>query len=280
MAIGYHLRRRGRGFVILDQGAEVGASWRKRWDSLRLFTPAGFSHLPGMAFPAGPAESPTKDAMADYLATYAQRFALPVELSTTVVAVDRAGTDLLVTASDGRSWRARNVVVATSALGRPQVPEFAGDLDPAVVQLRSSTYRRPRQLPTGPVLVVGAGNSGAEIAVDLASPERVVWLAGRNVGHVPPLGTWTYPLMRVLDGPGAPWHDGACGAARNPWAASDPVTCRRSAFDGCRGRSVPATASRCSTTTRRFPWARWSGAPGFAPTIASFGYRCVTVRAG
>lgn len=203
LAVGYHLRRVGRGFVILDQNAEPGASWRHRWDSLRLFTPAGFSHLPGMAFPAGRSESPTKDAMADYLAAYAQRFTLPVELSTTVAAVERAGTALLVTASDGRAWRSDNVVVATSAHSRPHVPGFARDLDPAVLQLHSHAYRRPGQLPAGSVLVVGAGNSGAEIAVDLASSERQVWLAGRDVGHVPPLGAWTYPLMRLLGRPGA-----------------------------------------------------------------------------
>ncbi|WP_300008304.1 NAD(P)-binding domain-containing protein [Pseudonocardia sp.] len=203
LAVGFHLRRCGRAFVVLDADSEIGGSWRRRWDSLRLFTPAGFSHLPGMPFPADRRESPTKDAMADYLAAYARRFALPVELSTVVVAVDRAGADLRVVATDGRAWQARDVVVATGAHGRHHVPDLAADIDPAVLQVHSGQYRRPEQLPTGPVLVVGAGNSGAEIAVDLASPDRQVYLAGRDVGHVPPLGTWTYPLMRGLGRPGS-----------------------------------------------------------------------------
>lgn len=94
LAVGYHLRRLGRGFVVLDRDAEVGASWRRRGELLRLFTPAGFSHLPGTAIPAAPDDCPTKDAMARLPRAYAGRFALPVELSTTVVAVDRADAHL------------------------------------------------------------------------------------------------------------------------------------------------------------------------------------------
>ncbi|MEU4376992.1 flavin-containing monooxygenase [Pseudonocardia alni] len=208
LATGYHLQRRGGDAVILDAADQVGASWRRRWDSLRMFTPAGFSHLPGMGFPARAGESPTKDAMADYLRAYARRFALPVELGTRVQAVRRDGAELLVTAADGRRWRARNVVVATSAHSRPCIPDVAAVLDRGVTQLHSGDYRRPEQLPAGPVLVVGAGNSGAEIALDLVVPaaggtERRVYLAGRDVGHVPPLGSWTYPLMQMLGRPGA-----------------------------------------------------------------------------
>ena len=203
LATAQQLRRRGCDFVILDAGHEVGASWRQRWDSLRLFTPAGFSHLPGMAFPGARVEYPTKDAMADYLSSYADHFGLPIELDTRVEQVRRDDRDLLVTAADGRRWCARNAVVATSAHSRPVVPVIATALSPQITQLHSSAYRHPDQLPDGPVLVVGAGNSGAEIALDLTGTttggsERLVYLAGRDVGHIPPLGTWTYPLMQAL----------------------------------------------------------------------------------
>lgn len=207
LATGYHLRRRRRQFVILDAGTELSVSWRDRWDSLRLFTPAGFSHLPGMHFPATAAESPTKDGMADYLVGYTDRFALPVKLATRVESVRRDGVDLLVTSTDQQRWRARNVVVATGAHSQPFLPDVAAMLDGRISQLHSSDYRRPSQLPDGPVLVVGAGNSGAEIALDLSSPGdargRPVYLAGRDVGHMPRLGTWTYPLMQLLGRPGA-----------------------------------------------------------------------------
>ncbi|WP_232661274.1 flavin-containing monooxygenase [Pseudonocardia sp. TRM90224] len=203
LAVGYWLQRHHRSFVILDRAAEVGAAWRNRWDSLRLFTPAGFSHLPGLQFPGPPSAAPTKDEMADYLAAYARHFALPVELGTAVDSVEQSGEQLLVTATDGRGWLARDVIVATGAHTRPHIPGFAGDLDPAIVQLHSSGYRRAAQVPVGAVLVIGAGNSGAEIAADLAAAGREVVLSGRDVGHIPQLGPWTYPLMRLLGRPGA-----------------------------------------------------------------------------
>ncbi len=207
LATGHQLRVRGRDFVILDAGLEIGDSWRNRWDSLRLFTPAGFSHLPGMPLPARRDELATKNAMAEYLLAYANRFNLPVELGTRVESVSRAGKDLLVTATDGRRWRARNVVIANSAHGLPLIPDFAAELGDHVTQLHSSGYRRPSEMSTGAVLVVGAGNSGAEIALDLtrstaSGPERAVYLAGRDVGHVPPMGRVIFPLMRLLGGAG------------------------------------------------------------------------------
>ena len=205
LATGYHLAKRNEDFVVLDAAPAVGGSWRDRWDSLRLFTPAGFTHLPGLPFPAGRNEHPGKDAVADYLAGYAEQIELPVQLGVRVQAVRRDGPHLLVVAG-ARRWRARNVVLATGAHHLPVVPPFAGQLDPSITQLHARDYRRPAQLPGGPVLVVGAGNSGAEIALELATDpgsERKVHLAGRDVGHVPNLGPWTYPLLQWLGRPGA-----------------------------------------------------------------------------
>ncbi|MGI5132479.1 flavin-containing monooxygenase [Pseudonocardia sp. CA-107938] len=202
LAVGYWLQRRHRSFVVLDRESELGSTWRHRWDSLRLFTPAGFSHLPGLPFPGPAAAAPTKDEMADYLTAYTQHFALPVELATTVASVDQDGDHLLVTATNGRAWRARDVVLASGAHSRPRIPGFAAELDPAILQLHSRDYRQPAQVPAGAVLVVGAGNSGAEIATELAAG-HAVQLSGRDVGHIPQLGPWTYPLMRLLGRPGA-----------------------------------------------------------------------------
>lgn len=201
LAVGYHLARRGQEFVILEAASSVGAAWRHRWDSLRLFTPAGFTHLPGLAFPAARSELPGKDAVADYLTGYAERFDLPVELDTPVRSVRRHGESFLVVAG-ARRYRARNVVLASGAHAATVVPAFAEQLDAVIVQMHSSAYRRPAQLPAGTVLVVGAGNSGAEISLDLAA-HRAVHLAGRDVGYVPNLGTWTYSLMQRLGAVGA-----------------------------------------------------------------------------
>jgi putative flavoprotein involved in K+ transport len=183
LSVGYHLARRGVPFVILDAGARIGDQWRKRWDSLRLFTPARFSGLDGLPFPADADSFPTKDAMGDYLEAYARRFALPVRCSVRVERVSRLGERFLVIAGDQR-FEADNVVVAMANYQRPRVPAFANELDPRIVQLHSFDYRNPAQFQKGAVLVVGAGNSGAEIALDAARSHDTC-VAGRDTGHVP-----------------------------------------------------------------------------------------------
>lgn len=183
LSVGYHLRRRGLSFVILDANQRVGDSWRQRWESLRLFTPAGYDGLAGMPFPAAAHTFPTKDEMADYLEAYAARFDLPVETGVRVDGVSRNGSTYVVTAGS-RRYQANNVVVAMANYQQPRVPEFARQLDPGIVQLHSIDYRKPSQLQQGNVLIVGAGNSGSEIAMELARTHRV-WLSGRHPGHLP-----------------------------------------------------------------------------------------------
>jgi putative flavoprotein involved in K+ transport len=183
LAVGYHLAKRGLPFLILDAGERVGDTWRRRWDSLRLFTPARYSGLPGWPFP-GPASSvPTKDDVADYLQTYAARFELAIRTGVRVDRLTSDGTRYLLEAGE-HHLEADNVVVATGAYHTPRIPDFAGELDPGIVQLHSSQYRNPRQLRDGGVLVVGAANSGAEIALE-ASATHQTWLSGRHPGSEP-----------------------------------------------------------------------------------------------
>ena len=183
LSVGYHLARRGLPFVILDANARVGDAWRHRWDSLRLFTPARFNGLDGWPFPAAPDVFPTKDDMADYLESVRARFSLPVRTRTRVTKLSkRDGTFIVDT--DGGSIAADQVVVAMATYQAPKVPAFARDLDPAIVQIHSSEYRNPGQLREGGVLLVGAGNSGAEIAIEVARTHRT-WMSGRDVGEVP-----------------------------------------------------------------------------------------------
>ena len=183
LAVGYELARRRRPFLIVDAAERVGAAWRERWSSLRLFTPARYDALPGMPFP-GPAHAfPTKNEMADYLEAYAHRFGLPIRTGVRVLRLSRAGGRFVAETAGGRI-EADAVVVAMSDHQVPRVPPFAAQLDPAVRQLHSHAYRDPAQLREGPVLVVGAGNSGAEIAIEVASGHPT-WLAGRGTGHLP-----------------------------------------------------------------------------------------------
>ena len=183
LSVGYHLARLGVPFVILDAEKRVGDVWRRRWDSLRLFTPALFDGLDGMDFPAPPWSFPSKDEMADYLESYARRFALPIRHGVRVDGMTREGDTYVVTAGE-RRFEATHVVVAMASYQSPRVPAFAQELDPAIAQLHSRDYRNPSQMRGGRVLVVGSGNSGAEIALDVTRGHQV-WLSGRDVGHIP-----------------------------------------------------------------------------------------------
>lgn len=201
LAVGSRLARSGRSLVILEANARVGDSWRKRWDSLRVFTPAKYNGLPGMRFPGPSLSFPTKDAVAEFQAAYAERFQLPVRTSTRVDALDRDG-DRYVIAAGESTYLADNVVVATGACQIPKVPAFASELKPVIRQIHSSQYKSPSQLQDGDVLVVGTGNSGAEVAFELARTRRV-FVAGSSPREIPfkhgALGAaFALPLIRFI----------------------------------------------------------------------------------
>ncbi|MFJ2264745.1 flavin-containing monooxygenase [Streptomyces sp. NPDC087844] len=184
LATGYHLARQGRPFVILDAGERVGDAWRGRWDSLRLFSPAKFDGLPGRPYP-GPAWSfPTRDEFADYLQDYAAWAQLPVRTRTAVRRVSFEGGRYVVETDGDQTYEAENVVIAAGYDRLPKLPAYAAELATSTTQIHAHDYRNPGQLQDGPVLVVGAGNSGADIALELAGA-REVFLSGRHPGQVP-----------------------------------------------------------------------------------------------
>ena len=199
LATGYHLQRRGRPFLILEGNERVGDGWRRQWDTLRLYTPAKYDGLPGMPFPGSPWTFPLKDEVADYLEAYATRFELPVRTGVRIERVEPREGGYVVTA-DGQRIEADNVVVATGTFGRtPHVPGFAADLDPGILQLHSSEYRRPDQLLDGPVLVVGASHSGTDVAYEVASSHPTI-LCGPDHGQIPmnfdsPMVRFIFPVM-------------------------------------------------------------------------------------
>jgi putative flavoprotein involved in K+ transport len=168
LAIGYHLAKQSRDFVILEAASEPGAAWRERWDSLRLFTPARYDALPGMEFPGDRNHYPTRNEVADYLTEYSRRFELPVELDSRVRAVRREGGDYIVELSD-RAYQAQHVVIATGPFQTPTLPSIAEGVGDGVVQMHSAAYRSPESLPEGRILVVGGGNTGFQIAQELSA---------------------------------------------------------------------------------------------------------------
>ena len=184
LAVAYYLRERGLRFVLLDAEPEIGHVWKSRWDSLTLFTPAQYSGLPGMDFPAAHDVYPSKDEVAAYLQSYASAFDLPVRPNARVTSLARNGDGYLVATKD-EVFRASQVVVATGPFQAPFVPQMARDLDTSVAQIHSAQYRSPAQLPEGPVLVVGGGNSGFQIAAELVETRKVDLAVGTRMPALP-----------------------------------------------------------------------------------------------
>jgi len=185
LSAGYHLAKHGLPFVILDADERVGEHWRERWDSLRLYSPARYDSLPGRRFPAPSSHWPTAREMGDYLEAYANSFELPVRGGTRVDRVEPRDGGFVVTTADGARIASRQVVVATGPFRQPNIPAFAGELDPSIRQLHSHEYRNPDQLADGPVLVVGLSHSGADIAIETAKAGHRTILSGKSHGQMP-----------------------------------------------------------------------------------------------
>lgn len=184
LSVGHYLAQQAVRFVILDASERIGDSWRKRWDSLKLFTFARLDGLPGLPFPAHVHTFPSKDQMGDYLESYAAYFRLPVRSGVKVERMFKEGAGYVVQAA-GQRFEAAHVIVAMSAYQEAKLPSFARELSGDVVQLHSSAYKNPGQLKPGSVLLVGAGNSGAEIGLELAKLGKKVLISGRDTGQVP-----------------------------------------------------------------------------------------------
>jgi putative flavoprotein involved in K+ transport len=249
LSVGYELQKRDDDFLILDGAARVGESWSRRWDSLRLFTSARHSSLPGMEFPASPLHFPSKDDVAAYMERYASTFDLPIRLNTRVSSLTAFGGRYVLETGEVR-YEAANVVVATGPFQSPRTPGFAAELSPEIHQLHSSEYVNPHFLRHGPALVVGAGNSGAQIAMELGR-FRKAWLAGRPTGQMPrsvlgrDLYDWAWPVLSRLT------TDSAAGRmVRDRFRRGDPligISKRRLAMSGV------ASIGRVTGTERGFP---------------------------
>lgn len=184
LAMGYYVCKTKLSYVILDSHTRIGDNWRNRYDSLKLFTPRAYSSLPGMSFPGDPGAYPTKDEVADYLAAYARKFALPVECNTGVEKLEKTLDGFTAHTNKG-TYSAKNVVVATGPFQKPFIPPIVATISPTVLQLHSSEYKNPTQIPQGNVLVVGGGNSGAQIAVDLSKTHRVLFSTRKQLTFRP-----------------------------------------------------------------------------------------------
>jgi putative flavoprotein involved in K+ transport len=184
LAMGYFLALRGRHFVILDRADSIAAAWRERWESLTLFTPRRYNSLPGLPFPGDPDGYPTRDEVIAYLERYAETFELPIQLNSNVRRLSSDSGRFLLEVG-GRTVTADQVVVATGPFQTRYVPQLAARLAPDVVQIHSTGYRRPSDIPEGTVLVVGGGNTGFQIAKELAATHKTYLSVGSRQMPLP-----------------------------------------------------------------------------------------------
>jgi putative flavoprotein involved in K+ transport len=249
LAMGYLLAEQGRRFTILEAADAPAAAWRARWDSLRLFTPARYDSLPGRSFPGDQDRYPGRDEVVNYLTDYARDFELPVELSSRVHSIRRA-EDGYVVELDDRTYESDQVVVATGPFQVPRIPAFAERLDPEIVLLHSSAYRKPEAIPQGPALVVGGGNTGFQIAAELTGSHEV---------HLA-IGSRQTPLPQRILGRDLFWYLEATGlirkttasrigrrmAGRDTLIGSSPRALRRRHGVQLHERAVQATGTKVS----------------------------------
>jgi len=180
LSISYYLQKLGKKFIIVDKEDEIGASWLNRWDSLTLFTPTEFNHLPGLKFPAPKGHYPNKYEVADYFKRYAKEFDLPIHLNTFIEKIEKKENRFIVTHTNG-SYEAKNVVIATGPFHIPYTPPCAEDISEDIFQIHSNFYKNPSQLKSGAAMVVGAGDSGFQILDEISSDkERKTYYSGET----------------------------------------------------------------------------------------------------
>ncbi len=183
LSTAYHLQQLGIKALIVDAHARVGDVWRNRWDSLCLFSPAKYSSLPGMPFPLPKLSLPTKNQVADYFEAYAKKFAFDLHLNTQIKALRKTETHYELELESG-VLKSKSVVVATGSFHTPRIPAFTEDAEKGIVQLHVSKYKNPSDLQAGPVLVVGTGASGTQIASEIAQRQKV-YLSGPDTPNMP-----------------------------------------------------------------------------------------------
>ena len=209
LAAAYYCRQQGVSFLVLDERPDVGDVWETRYQSLRLFSPAWASNLPGLRWPGAARRYPTKDETAAYLRQYAQHFQLPIKQNQRVTLVQAVAGGYQVHTAAGGRYTARRVLLCTGPYTQPKIPEFSRHLAPSVAQVHSSQYQYPEQLPgTGPVAVVGSGNSALQIAADLAATQRPVFVAFDDKTPATPNNTAMWLLLMST---------GILEAGRNTW---------------------------------------------------------------
>ncbi|QXV56960.1 NAD(P)/FAD-dependent oxidoreductase [Amycolatopsis sp. TNS106] len=270
LGIGYRLREAGLDFLIVDAHGRTGDSWRERWDSLELFTPRPFDFLPGMKLPKSAPYYPRKDDIADFLFTYREKFDLPVRHNFSVQKVEQVAEGFLVSGQDD-NFTARQVIIAAGAFHTPRIPDCATRLDPGVWQGHSHSYRRPSDVPDGKVLVVGGGNSAAQIADELSATHTVTIASNGPIGFSP-RSLFGVSIFWILHLTGMLRSDKDAAISRYVRPYSDTVIGRTLKRKIDRGvvRHIPHSVVDCEVSTVVFAD---GGRDDFPSVLWSTGYR-------
>lgn len=246
LAAAYYLQQRRASFVVLDERPAVGDVWATRYHALRLFSPTWASNLPGLAWPDSASYYPSKDEAASYLRQYAAHFNFPIEHNQRVTQVQPIATGFEVRTAAGNCYYTRRVLVCTGPYTAPAVPAFSAELPATVRQMHSSQYQQPGQYPAGPVAVVGSGNSALQIAADLATGARPVYVAFDEKTPAVPNNTATWGFLLgtgLLQVPGHTWLGRFMRHQREPVVRGDLQRLRRLPNVHFIGRAVSATAA-------------------------------------
>lgn len=227
LSIAYHLKRMGKEYVVVDGEQEIGASWLNRWDSLKLFTPTEYNHLPGLPFDASKGHYPTKFEVANYFKSYVEKFKIPVKLNTLVTAVRKTEDGFCITHKDGEI-QTKNVVVATGPFHTPYTPPCHTKISESVTQIHSNFYKSPSQLQEGDTLVVGGGDSGYQILNEISKDtSRTVYFSGATTVKSLPqhiLGKtlwWWFTLIGFLSFSKYSWIGKKINSATQPVIGTD-----------------------------------------------------------
>lgn len=185
LAMAYELTQLKKKYLVLDANTETGAPWLKRWDSLKLFTPAEFNHLPGLEFPSKKGYYPDKYDVAAYLKSYVDTFNIPITFNTKIKSLKKEA-NYFVLKSDTKTFKAKHVVVATGPFHKPFTPSFHSKIGDHITQIHSEHYKNTQQLQEGATLVVGSGDSGVQILNEISNTDRTVYFSGdTNIVSIP-----------------------------------------------------------------------------------------------
>jgi putative flavoprotein involved in K+ transport len=185
LSMAYQLNQLNKDYLIVDANNETGAPWLKRWDSLKLFTPSEFNHLPGMNFPSEKGYYPDKYEVAAYLKSYVDKFNIPIAFNQKISSLKKEN-GVYIIKSESKTFKAKNVVVATGPFHKPFTPSFHTKISKDITQIHSEHYKNPSQLQDGDTLVVGAGDSGVQILDEISNTNRKVYFSGNtNITSMP-----------------------------------------------------------------------------------------------